>query len=131
MDKRKHARLKVELDVQYTRRAKIAAYLDRKGYKTRTGKQFYNKFICDILKNQIYIGKIVWNKKHYDKNQKTKKHSDCVAISKTVIASNRRERSNLIYLRRIRDCFVATLLAMTKNGIMTQPDDLFCNIAVI
>ncbi len=52
----------------------IAAYLDRKGYKTRTGKQFYNKFICDILKNQIYTGKIVWNKKHYDKNQKTKKH---------------------------------------------------------
>jgi len=43
----------------------IAAYLDKKGYKTRTGKQFYNKFICDILKNQIYTGKIVWNKKHY------------------------------------------------------------------
>jgi len=52
----------------------IAAYLDKKGYKTRTGKQFYNKFICDILKNRIYTGKIVWNKKHYDKNQKTKKH---------------------------------------------------------
>lgn len=52
----------------------IAAYLDKNGYKTRTGKQFYNKFICDILKNQIYTGKIVWNKKHYDKNQKTKKH---------------------------------------------------------
>ena len=52
----------------------IAAYLDKKGYKTRTGKRFYNKFICDILKNQIYTGKIVWNKKHYDKNQKTKKH---------------------------------------------------------
>jgi site-specific DNA recombinase len=52
----------------------IAAYLDKKGYKTRTGKQFYNKFICDILKNQIYTGKIVWNKKHYDKNQKTNKH---------------------------------------------------------
>ncbi len=52
----------------------IATYLDRKGHKTRTGKQFYNKFVCDMLKNQIYTGKIVWNKKHYDKNQKTKKH---------------------------------------------------------
>ena len=52
----------------------IAVYLDKKEYKTRTGKQFYNKFICDILKNRIYTGKIVWNKKHYDKNQKTKKH---------------------------------------------------------
>jgi site-specific DNA recombinase len=52
----------------------IASYLNKKKYQTRTGKQFYNKFICDILKNRIYTGKIVWNKKHYDKNQKTKKH---------------------------------------------------------
>lgn len=52
----------------------IAKYLDKKGYKSRTGKKFYTKFIGDILKNQIYIGKIVWNKHYYDKNQKTKKH---------------------------------------------------------
>ncbi|MCK5708398.1 MAG: recombinase family protein [Candidatus Aureabacteria bacterium] len=52
----------------------IAEYLDKKGYKTRTGKQFYNKFVGDILKNQIYIGKIVWNKHCYDKNRKTEKH---------------------------------------------------------
>jgi site-specific DNA recombinase len=52
----------------------IAVYLNKKKYQTRTGKRFYNKFICDILKNRIYTGKIVWNKKHYDKNQKTKKH---------------------------------------------------------
>ena len=51
----------------------ITAYLNKKEYKTRTGKQFYTKFIGDILKNRIYTGKIVWNKKHYDKNQKTKK----------------------------------------------------------
>ncbi|MFH1093071.1 MAG: recombinase family protein [Candidatus Omnitrophota bacterium] len=69
----------------------IAAYLDKKGYKTRTGKQFYNKFICDILKNQIYIGKIVWNKKHYDKNQKTKKHYKYIRNdpSKILIAQGR------------------------------------------
>jgi len=69
----------------------IAAYLDKKGYKTRTGKQFYNKFICDILKNQIYTGKIVWNKKHYDKNQKTKKHYKYIKNdpSKIIIAQGR------------------------------------------
>ncbi|MDD5495940.1 MAG: recombinase family protein [Candidatus Omnitrophica bacterium] len=69
----------------------IAAYLDRKGYKTRTGKQFYNKFICDILKNQIYTGKIVWNKKHYDKNQKTKKHYKYIKNdpSKILVAQGR------------------------------------------
>ena len=69
----------------------IAAYLDKKGYKTRTGKQFYNKFICDILKNQIYTGKIVWNKKHYDKNQKTKKHYKYIEndASKIIIAQGK------------------------------------------
>ena len=69
----------------------IAGYLDKKGYKTRTGKQFYNKFVCDILKNQIYTGKIVWNKKHYDKNQKTKKHYKCIKNdpSKILIAQGK------------------------------------------
>ncbi|MEK7874645.1 MAG: recombinase family protein [Pseudomonadota bacterium] len=69
----------------------IAAYLDKKGYNTRTGKQSYNKFICDILKNQIYTGKIVWNKKHYDKNQKTKKHYKYIRNdpSKILVAQGR------------------------------------------
>jgi site-specific DNA recombinase len=52
----------------------ITEYLNKKAYNTRTGKKFYHKFVCDILKNQTYIGKIVWNRHHYDKNQKTKKH---------------------------------------------------------
>jgi len=52
----------------------ITDYLNKKKFQTRTGKRFYSKFICDVLRNQIYTGKIVWNKKHYDKNQKTKKY---------------------------------------------------------
>ncbi|MDD5644891.1 MAG: recombinase family protein [bacterium] len=69
----------------------IAAYLNKKKYQTRTGKQFYNKFICDILKNRIYTGKIVWNKKHYDKNQKTKKHYKYIKNdpSKIIIAQGK------------------------------------------
>ena len=69
----------------------IAAYLNKKKYQTRTGKQFYNKFICDILKNRIYTGKIVWNKKHYDKNQKTKKHYKYIRNdpSKIIIAQGK------------------------------------------
>jgi site-specific DNA recombinase len=69
----------------------IAVYLNRKKYQTRTGKQFYNKFICDVLKNRIYTGKIVWNKKHYDKNQKTKKHYKYVRNdpSKIIIAQGK------------------------------------------
>ena len=69
----------------------ITAYLNKKKYQTRTGKQFYTKFIGDILKNRIYTGKIVWNKKHYDKNQKTKKHYKYVksAPSKIIIAQGK------------------------------------------
>ena len=69
----------------------ISEYLNKKKYQTRTGKQFYNKFIGDILKNRIYTGKIVWNKKHYDKNQKTKKHYKYIKNdpSKIIIAQGK------------------------------------------
>jgi site-specific DNA recombinase len=71
----------------------IVVYLNKKEYQTRTGKRFYNKFICDILKNRIYTGKIVWNKKHYDKNQKTKKHYKYIKNdpSKIIIAQGKHE----------------------------------------
>ena len=52
---------------------KIAGYLYKRGYKTRSEGRFHTKLIGDILKNQIYIGKIVWNKHYYDRKQKTKK----------------------------------------------------------
>lgn len=52
---------------------KIAGYLYQKQYKTRSGGQFHSKFVCDILKNKLYIGKIVWNKHSYDKKQRTRK----------------------------------------------------------
>ncbi len=69
----------------------ICEYLNKKKYQTRTGKQFYSKFIGDILKNRIYTGKIVWNKKHYDKNQKTKKHYKYIKNdpSKIIIAQGK------------------------------------------
>ncbi|MBU2265948.1 MAG: recombinase family protein, partial [Candidatus Omnitrophica bacterium] len=51
----------------------IMEYLNKKKYKSRCGKRFYNKFIGDVLRNPLYMGKIVWNKKHYLKNQKTEK----------------------------------------------------------
>ena len=49
----------------------IAGYLYNKGYKTRSGGRFHTKLVGDILKNEVYIGKIVWNRHHYDKMQKT------------------------------------------------------------
>jgi site-specific DNA recombinase len=66
----------------------ITEYLIRKGYRNRNGNIFSTKLIGDILKNRIYTGKLIWNKKHYDKNQRTAKgykyirnSSDKVVIS--------------------------------------------------
>ena len=49
---------------------RVMEYLNKNGYKSRSGKLFYNKFICDVLKNPIYMGKIVWNRKQYLKSSK-------------------------------------------------------------
>lgn len=51
----------------------IAGYLYTKGYKTRSGGKFQTKLIGDILKNQIYLGRLVWNRHHYDQKQKTRR----------------------------------------------------------
>ncbi|MDP8260019.1 MAG: recombinase family protein [Candidatus Gygaella obscura] len=52
--------------------SEITAHMYHKGYRTRTGIRFHSKLICDILKNKVYTGKIVWNRRHYSKKEKTK-----------------------------------------------------------
>jgi site-specific DNA recombinase len=52
--------------------SEITAHLYHKGYRTRTGIKFHSKLVCDILKNKFYTGKIVWNRRHYSKKEKTK-----------------------------------------------------------
>lgn len=42
---------------------KIALYLDSIGAKTRSGKRWSPPTIRDILKNEVYTGKIVWQKR--------------------------------------------------------------------
>ena len=73
--------------------AQIAGYLFKKDYKTRSGGKFHNKLVCDILKNQIYLGKIVWNRHHYDKKQKTRKGCRYIKNdpSKVIVAEGRHE----------------------------------------
>lgn len=52
--------------------SEITAYLYRRDYRTRTGIKFHSKLVCDILKNKVYTGKLVWNRHHYSKKEKTK-----------------------------------------------------------
>ncbi|MDD5070592.1 MAG: recombinase family protein [Candidatus Omnitrophica bacterium] len=51
----------------------IREYLTKKGYRNRNGNYFTAKLIRDIIRNPIYTGKLVWNRCHYDKTQKTPK----------------------------------------------------------
>ena len=69
----------------------ITEYLTKKKYRDRKGNIFSTKLIRDILKNRIYTGKLVWNKKHYNKNQKTKKYYKYVKNSpdKIIIAQGK------------------------------------------
>lgn len=41
---------------------KIANHLNILGYRTTTGRSWYEKAIRDVIKNKIYCGYIVWNK---------------------------------------------------------------------
>ncbi|MFH1507074.1 MAG: recombinase family protein [Candidatus Omnitrophota bacterium] len=71
----------------------VAGYLYNKGYKTRSGGRFHTKLICDILKSQTYLGKLVWNKKHYDKSKRTLKGCSYVRNnpSDVIVAQGRHE----------------------------------------
>ena len=71
----------------------ITEYLTRKGYRNRNGNIFSTKLIGDILKNRIYTGKLVWNRKHYDKTQRTKKGYKYIKNSsdKVILAQGKHE----------------------------------------
>jgi site-specific DNA recombinase len=110
----------------------IAGYLYKKEYKTRSGGRFQTKLIGDILKNQVYLGKIIWNRHHYDKRQKTRngyryiKNED----SKIIVADGRHEA---IITQEDFDLVQKKLKAnrkgiMHRNGVKEYPLSglLFC-----
>jgi len=73
--------------------SEIADYLNDSKRNPRFGRYFYTKYIRDILRNRIYIGEVVWNKCHYDKNQKVGKGLKYVKNdpSKWVIAKGKHQ----------------------------------------
>ncbi len=52
--------------------AQIAGHYYHLGVAARQGGKFYGKFISDILHSKVYLGTIVWNRRHYDTKTKTK-----------------------------------------------------------
>jgi len=51
--------------------SQIAGHYYNLGIKSRQGGKFYTKFISSILKNKVYLGTLVWNKRRYEKKEKT------------------------------------------------------------
>lgn len=50
----------------------IAKELYRIGICSRSGRRFYSKLIYDILNNRVYLGTLIWNRRHYSKKIRTK-----------------------------------------------------------
>ena len=52
--------------------SQIAAHYYNLGMTARQGGKFYTKFVSDVLKNKVYIGTLVWNRKRYNTKERTK-----------------------------------------------------------
>lgn len=47
-------------------RKRIASYLNDHGYRTHKGKYFGDRILSNILRNEVYIGNIIYGKTRYD-----------------------------------------------------------------
>ncbi|WP_066635200.1 recombinase family protein [Desulfolucanica intricata] len=78
---------------------KISEYLNKRGWLTSNGKLWCSKSIRDILNNEVYVGKIVYNKTHqyrvrdYDSEELGKKKwvRDYNSVDEWVIVENAHE----------------------------------------
>lgn len=48
----------------------VGRYLFQNGYRSRCGNPFTGHHILSILKNPVYTGKLLWNKRHYYRTPK-------------------------------------------------------------
>lgn len=96
--------------------SRITGYLYQKGYKTPSGGDFSTHFVGTILKNPIYIGKVVWNKKHYDKKQKTRKGYKYVKNPDSVVIVAQGKHDPLIAEEDFRR--VQERLKANRKGVM-------------
>ncbi|GAA0236810.1 recombinase family protein [Metaclostridioides mangenotii] len=96
---------------------KIASYLNSLGYKTTTGRTFYDKLIRDIIKNKVYCGYITWNttKRKGSKSSKTEKDSWIIAkgIHEPIVSENLWDKCNSIRSKRS--------ISSTPNNVLTNP----------
>ena len=109
----------------------VAGYFYKQGIQSRSGGRFHSKLICDILKNQVYLGRLVWNRTHYDKNNQSRKTVRAVPNppDQVVVAEGKHEA---IITQEIFDKVQARLRANRKGGerCMTKFDYPFTGVLV-
>lgn len=69
-DRAKIVKLIYDMYIEKNGAYTIAEYLNSLGYKTSTGKNWYEKGVRDILKNKTYCGYVVWFKEERRKNKR-------------------------------------------------------------
>lgn len=124
---------------------KIAGELYRRKLLTRSGGPFASSLVRKILRNKIYIGKLVWNAYHYDKRQGTLKGFRYIKNdpSKVIEAQGRhqaiveeedfnqvqallsRNRNGVFYRKRGREY---PLSGVIKCGVCGFPFHGVCNL---
>ncbi len=115
---------------------KIAGDFFQKKILSRSGGTFNSSLVRKILRNKIYIGKLVWNAHHYDRKQKTLKGcryikndpskvveadglhpavipADVFARAQHILDQNRRGR---FQRKRVRDYVLSGILTCAKCG---------------
>ena len=96
---------------------KIANYLNTLGYKTNTGRDWYEKAIRDIIKNKIYCGYIVWNKVERKRNSSRKtpeKEIESLGTHECIISEETWNKAQLIRTKR-------SISPVTDNKALTNP----------
>ncbi|MBI3313295.1 MAG: recombinase family protein [Candidatus Omnitrophica bacterium] len=103
---------------------------------SRSGGEFNSSLVRKIIRNKIYIGKLVWNEHHYDKTQKTLRGCRYIKndpskiieanglhealISETVFCRAQsimdRNRKGKFYKRHKRDYPISGILTCAKCG---------------
>lgn len=96
---------------------KIADYLNKLGYRTTTGRPWYEKGIRDILKNKVYCGYVVWNRVERKRNSsKTRTEEEQIQVLGNhlpIIDENTWNKAQEIRKRRV--------IPPTPNKVLTNP----------
>ncbi len=109
----------------------IAGHFYKQKFKSRSGGRFHAKLICDILKNPVYLGKLVWNRHHYDKNNQSRKTYRAIPNPPDQIVTAEGKHQAVI-TQDIFDNVQARLRANRKGGerCMTKFDYPFTGVLV-